>query len=208
MKTPDATFITEKNKLTNRPVWLFTIYDYDSLGLGHNLNYAGWDADVVFAGVTYTRFPIKIDYTANNTTGQIDSVTITLGNVSRLVQASLEAYEFRGKKVKCQMVFIDQLADASAVIQDTYYIDTYTAYANNVVFTLSSKFDVLNLQCPSRIYMRTFCYWKFKSTECGYAGATTSCNKTASACKAMLGGSNFARFGGFPSVPQDSIYIA
>jgi phage-related protein len=49
--------------------------------------------------------------------------------------------------------------------------------------------------------MGNYCSSKFKGTECGYAGSTSSCNKTASACQGMAGGSNYQRFGGFPAIP-------
>jgi lambda family phage minor tail protein L len=206
MKATDAQFISEKNKQANAPIWLFTIFDYD--GSSNDLHYAEWDTDITFDGVVYTRFPIKHDFVSNNTSGQIDTIRVTVGNVSRLIQTYLELYELRGKKVEIKVVFLDKLATAEAFIKDVYYIDNYTADQNNVTFNLSSKFDILNLELPNRRYMRGYCGWKFKGTECGYSGATGSCNKTATACKAMAGGSNYLRFGGFPSIPTERIYVA
>jgi lambda family phage minor tail protein L len=205
MKTTHATFISEKNKSSNRPVWLYTIYNYD--GASHDLNYAEWDADITFNSVTYTKFPIRHDFVSSNTSGQIDTIRITLGNVSRLIQAYLEFYDLRGKKVRVQAVFADQLATATACISDIFYIDSYSADENNVSFSLSSKFDILNINLPSRRYLRNYCSWEFKSTECGYSGSTASCKKTEAECKAMNGGSNFERFGAFPSVPTERVYV-
>lgn len=206
MKTTDAIFIAEKNKAQNRPIFLYTIHNYD--GAGANLRFAEWSADVTFDSLIYTRFPIKHQFIKSNNQGSIDSVQITLGNVSRLIQAYLEQYDFRGIKVKIRMVFADQLADATAYIDEVYYIDSYSADEANVNFNLSSKFDVMDVELPNRRYMRSYCAWKFKGTECKYAGATATCNKTEAACRAMAGGSNIVNFGGFPGIPTSPIFVA
>lgn len=205
MRTADATFKEEKNKSANQPIWLYSIFDYD--GSSNDLHFAEWDTDITFDGVLYTKFPIKHDFVSQNTAGQIDTLRITAGNVSRLIQAYLELYELRGKKVIVQVVFADQLATATAYIKDVFYIDNYSSDELNVTFNLTSKFDIQSVNIPTRMYMRNYCNWKFKGTECGYAGATATCNKTATACKAMAGGSNYQRFGAFPSVPTERVRI-
>lgn len=59
---------------------------------------------------------------------------------------------------------------------------------------------------PSRI-LKNHCRFIFKSTLCGYSGATTTCDKTLNACRNMNGGSNSIRFGGFPGVGSGGIRI-
>ena len=205
MKNSDATFTAEKNKLVNRPVWLFTLHNYN--GSGTDLHYAEWDSDITFDGVTYTKMAIKHDFTSSNTSGSIDSIRVTVGNAGRVIHPYLELYDFRGKKVTIQCVFLDQIGSAASYIKDMFYIDSITATDESVTFNLSSKFDILNVNLPNRIYMRGYCAWKFKGTECRYSGAETTCNKTAEACSAMAAGSNYQRFGGFPSVPYQPIYV-
>ncbi len=197
----DETFKQEKAKQENRPVFLYIIEDYDG---SNDLYLAGYDEDVVYNAVTYIRFPITHEFIGENNQGQIDQVKVRLANVSRLIQLYLEQYDFRGKKVVIRTVWADQLADPDAYIDDIFYIDNYTADQNNVEFTLTSKFDVLGVDLPARRYARNYCGWKFKSNECGYAGAETSCDKTQARCKQL---NNYQRFGAFPSVPTRRIYI-
>jgi lambda family phage minor tail protein L len=197
----DATFKQEKAKQENRPVFLYIIEDYDG---SNDLYLAGYDEDVVYNAVTYTRFPITHEFIGENNQGQIDQVKVRLANVSRLIQLYLEQYDFRGKKVVIRTVWADQLSDPDAYIDDIFYVDNYTADQNNVEFTLTSKFDVLGVDLPARRYARNYCGWKFKSNECGYAGAETSCDKTQARCKQL---NNYQRFGAFPSVPTRRIYI-
>ena len=202
MKDLDPVVIAEKNKPANKPIFLYTIYDYD--GASTNLYFAGFDVDVVFNGTTYIKFPIVHESVSENSTGQNDVVKVRVANVNRIIQGYLETNNLRGKKVDITTVFSDHLDNPAYKSVDTFYIDSYTADQNVVEFSLASKFDILDVTIPQRKFIRNFCGWKFKSTECGYAGATTTCNKTKVACKALA---NFQRFGGFPSIPQQRTYI-
>ncbi len=202
VRTLDSVFVTEKNKAENQPIHLYTIYDYD--GGSTNLYFAQYDIDVTFDGQTYTKFPIQHEPISENTSGEIDNVKITVANVSRAIQAYIEAYDWRNKKVDITTVFANQLSDADVKRVDTYYISSYVATDEAVEFTLTSKFNVLSVQLPLRNYMRNYCSWKFKGTECGYSGAETTCARTKVACKAL---NNYERFGGFPSVPMKRLYV-
>lgn len=201
MKTLDSDFILEKNKKENAPIFLYIIYDYDG---NTDLYLAEYDSDVVFDGQTYTRFPITHNFISESSSGQISKVTISLCNVSRLIQGYLESYDFRGKKVLIRMVWANLLSDVSAKIDWTFYVDKYSADEKNVSFELSEKFDILDISLPYRLYNRNYCSWKFKSSECGYAGAETECNRTLQRCKEL---SNRVRFGGFPSIPAKRIFL-
>jgi len=202
MRDLNATFITEKNKQENKPLFLYTIYDYD--GSDTNLYFCEYDTNVTFDSQEYTKFPITHESIGENTKGQIDAVRIMLSNISRLIQAYLEDNDFRGKKVRILTVWADHLDDADAYTEDIFYIDSYSADQDNVVFTVTSKFDVLGVEIPARKYSRNYCGWKFKSTECGYLQDETECNKTLARCRVL---NNETRYGGFPSVPSKPIYV-
>lgn len=198
----DETFKAEKSKQANQPIFLYVIEDYDG---SEDLRLAGHDVDVVFDSVLYSKFPISHEFVGENNQGQIDQVKVRLANVSRLIQSYLEQYDFRGKKVTIRMVWANQLTDPDAYIDDIFFIDSYVADQSSVEFTLTSKFDVLGVDLPSRRYTRNYCAWKFKSGECGYTGGESACNKTQQRCKEL---GNYARFGAFPSVPTGRIYVA
>lgn len=201
-KTVPPEFNQQANSLQNKPIHLYTVYDYD--GAGSNLYFAEYDTDITFNGITYSRFPISYDNIGENNRGQIDQVTVSISNVNRLIQGYLEQYDFRGKKVSIKTVWADALGDTDNLIEETYFIDSYSSDESTVGFMLTSKFDVLDLSLPLRSYSRNYCQWKFKGTECGYAGGETSCNKTKQRCKAL---SNFSRFGGFPSVQPNRVSL-
>ncbi|MCK9555019.1 hypothetical protein M0R36_04280 [bacterium] len=203
MRSSGEGFISEKAKQANRPVLLFTIHDYTGTE-GEDLNFCDYDQDIVYAGVTYTKFPVRCDFIGDNAQGSINTIKVVLGNVSRLIQSYLMVYDLRGLKVSIKLVFADKLDDEDAYVEDVYYIDSYQTNQQDAVFELTGKFDVLSLNLPGRVYSRNYCSWKFKSEECGYAGAETECNKTLQRCRGL---SNTLRFGGFPSIPTSRIYV-
>jgi hypothetical protein len=57
---------------------------------------------------------------------------------------------------------------------------------------------VTSQRLPGERFMKDFCFKQFKGVECGYAGATTTCNRTLAACRAL---NNQVRYGGFPGLP-------
>lgn len=197
----NATFISEKNLPENRPVFLYRVHEYNGTD---DLLMAAHDEDVEFNSETYSKFPITHDSIPDNGRGEIDTVNVRVSNVSRLIQAYLELYDFRGKKVTITQVFLDQLADADAKISYIFYIDNYKASDQDVEFQLTSRFDVIDVMLPLGAYNRNYCRWKFKSTECGYVGAESVCNKTKQDCRDNK--NNVQRYGGFPSIPQRRLF--
>ena len=203
MKITSDAFKQEKNKLTNQPIHLYTIHDYD--GLGTNIPLAEYPENVTFDGVEYIAFPITFDSIKENAQGQIDSTSLKVSNVMRTFGGYFEVYDFRGKKVTIKTVWANLLADTTSHIDDIYYIDSYSADQNNVNFILTTKFNVLAISLPLRSYSRNYCGWLFKGTECAYAGAESTCNKTKQQCKEYL---NYSRFGGFPSIQPKRTILA
>lgn len=201
-RSANSDFKEEKNALSNKPIYLYTIYDYD--GIANNLYFAEYPSEILFDGITYSPFPITFDSIPENNKGQIDSVTVQVSNISRLIQSYLEAYNIKGKQVSIKLVWADQLDDIDNYIEDIYYIDSYSADQKNVTFVLTSKFDVLNIDLPFRRVNRNHCSWVFKGTECGYAGGESTCNKTFQRCKEL---NNSTRFGAFPSAGSQKTVI-
>ena len=202
MRNIPSTFRAEKNSPTNRPIFLYKIYDYDGT---NDLLFAEYDQTITFNGESFIAFPITHEFIEESGNQEIPQIKMRASNVSRYIQAYLEQYDLRGKRVDIILVWANQLNNPDVKIVDTYYIDSYAANEKDVEFTLTSKFDVLDVSLPSGKYLRTHCRWVFKSSECGYTGSETSCNRTFQRCQEL---NNVARFGGFPSIPIRRLYVA
>lgn len=196
MRDLNSTFVGEKNKEKNQPIWLYIIYDYN--GEDDNLYFARATSNITFGGIEYTSFPITHDSISENSEGRIDAVELKIANSVDYLQEYLDTYEWRGKKVAILRVFADHLDDSDAYDQDIFYIDSWRTSNKDVVVVCTGKTNVLDVQLPRGIYLRHHCRWKFKGTECGYSGGETTCNLTKARCKAL---SNYSRFGGVPSMP-------
>lgn len=204
-KSVSTAFKQEKNKKENKPVVLFTLFNYNDSG--DDLRLANYDQDIEFDSKTYQKYGISFSTIGENSRGQIDAVQISVLNVSRYIQTQLESYDLREKKVQIKIVWADQLADATNYLDYTYYVDSYSANQETAEFICTTKMDVIQKKVPGEIYLRTHCrYKKFKDANtCGYSGGETECNRTMQRCKEL---GNFQRFGGFPALPVRRLYVA
>ena len=202
--TTTTAFKQKKNAQKNQPINLYTLFDYD--GLGTNLRFAEYKTNITFNSLVYTAFPIEMEAVTENTQAEVDAVRIKVANVSRVFQYYLENYDLRGKKVTISQVWADDLATTTNLITYTYYIDKYMSSEKAVILDCLSKFDVADVELPFGKFLRNVCRWGvFKGTECAYAGAETSCNRTMARCREL---SNVLRFGAFPSVPTQRTYVS
>jgi len=127
-------------------------------------------------------------------------LSLTVSNVLRAVESYiLDTNGAVGSTVTIRIVYSEAL-DQGAVIEESFTVLKTTCNAEVVEFELGAE-NLLLRKFPKEVYFRHNCRWKFKSTECGYAGATTTCNRTMGACIDLDGGSNISRFGGFPGIP-------
>jgi len=206
----NKSFKEETRKKETQPIFLYVIWDYD--GASNNKYFAAYDKNVIFDGIDYIKFPITHDEITENVKGEIDTTKVQLSNVSRLIEYYLQNYDLRGKKISIKMVYANLLDDPDAYIEFSNYIDSYTSNVKDVVFSIMSKFDVLNVIVPGRIYIKSHCQTLFaspairalgKGQECGYLGAETECNKTRGRCREL---GNQKRFNAFPSSPGGTSY--
>jgi lambda family phage minor tail protein L len=204
MKDITYEFTLQKNKQEQTPaIVLFTIHNYD--GLSNDLRYTSYDSDVTFDGLTYSKYPIDFSNLGENSSGEVDAVRITVGNVLRYIESQLHTYDLREKKVTIRVVWEDLLSDPNSYLDFVYYIDSYSANQSQVEFICTTKLDVIDKTIPGEIYLRTHCrYRQFKGPQCGYSGSETECNRTMQRCLEL---NNLSRFGGFPSCPLRSLYV-
>ena len=199
-KTTSANFEAAKNAQTGSMAHLVLIYNYDG---STDLQYTDWDADITFDGLTYTAFPMVVSNLEENSDGSSSRASVTVGNADRVIQALIEANDFRGLKVEIRTVWLDKLADTAAVLLDTFYINTLQAEDESVNFELTSRLDLLDVVLPGRRLDRQYCQWEFKGTICAYAGSEAACDHTLGRCRAL---DNVTRFGGFPGLPMEITY--
>lgn len=189
-----------KNQLSDDGAWLVLLeIQFNDLA-GTILRLVRNTEDIVWDAQTWIAYPFDLDEAKQTADGSVQSVAIRVSNVLRAVQRYIESLDgMGGAEVILRVVYSGEL-DEAAVIEETFSVGRITCTAEWVSIELQPE-NFWSRRCPRYTYTRQNCRWTFKGAECGYAGASSSCNKTLAACAAMTGGSNTARFGGFPSIP-------
>lgn len=211
------------NALTNKPIYLYRIQTSDDVA--DDVYIAQYNANVAYfkdvsTAQVYTAKPIRREAIRYASDGEIDSLTVEIGNANREFGAVMELAAFpneglRGFKVTIRRVDADLLADSTAYIEDVYYIDsTSLAGADRVSLSLRSKLDTLPVIIPNRRYCRSTCAWSYKGFGCWLDGDSSgdpteppdwedtsddTCGKTLEECERHM---NRERFGGFWSIPD------
>ena len=179
-------------------------------------------ANVVFAGITYTAYPIEVDGFEMTTKGTLPRPSMKVANANNGISALIVLYnplKAKVTRIRTCKKFLDAAnfasgnatADSTAKFEDEiWYIDRVANENPQLVeFELTSKMDLTNLALPRRQVLE-HCPWEYKGAECGYKGAacfdlndlpTTAagdiCAKRYTSCTKRFP-SGFLPFGGFP----------
>ncbi len=175
MKTLPANIILEKNKIATANPWLvlldITLTDDTNIYLVNNTE------DIVFQGRVYTAIAFKLDPTNISGSGKIPSVQLSISNVTRVLQAYLEALEGAvDSEITITVVNAALLAENYAELQMTFSVLSTKADAYFVVFTLGAP-NPLRKRFPLHRYIAEHCNWKFLARECNYGGWQASYSK-------------------------------
>lgn len=212
-----GTTITLENAVLNTPVG-------DKIRISRCVCLAQWDDFVDFyvpdksnspsVSLRYIPFPMQIEPVGSSTTGEIMAMSASVSNVNKILGNAIQtAGGLRNNRLTHIQIFYDtrnQGKDCCMV--NNMYIDTVTITPKDVVFTLESKLNIININLPFCNYNRDFCRWVFDSAECGFStygelnttnyrlAKATSCDHTLKGPNGCTAHKNTRRFGGFPSL--------
>lgn len=135
-----------------------------------------------------------------------DKLATTQGNDFLVTQA--------GDNIEFNQVIVNPTADANVRFPDErWFIDRKANETrDSVTFELASKFDLAGQKIPKRQIIANVCQWKYRSSECSYAGsnyfdvngnsvsslAEDVCGKRVASCKLRFGENAELPFGSFP----------
>lgn len=192
--------------------------------------HAGANADIsgniVFNGSSYVRIAIKGDGFEYTNTGTLPRPTLSISNLDGtmtalllLVNATTAGNDLGGaevRRIRTLKKYLDgeSTADPNAQWpQERWFVDRKSSESRDqVTFELASKFDLAGQKIPKRQVIANVCQWKYRSSECSYAGsnyfdvngntvstlAADVCGKRVSSCKLRFGDTAELPFGSFP----------
>ena len=182
-------------------------------------------ADIVWQGNTYTRFPIDAKGFAKSGRGTQPRPTLKASNVGGIIGALVRDNEdLVGSKVTRRRTFVKYLdavnftggnaqADPNVAFADEiYYVDRKSSENGIFIeFELASAMDLTNVKLPKRQVTQNVCAWRYRSAECSYTGGPVAtvmdiittdaaqdvCGHRVESCKLRFGVSAPLPFGGF-----------
>lgn len=201
--------IVEKNALSSSGAWLILMKivfpDTTIIRIVRNNEDITWPT---VGGNTWTAFPFELDDAREDGRGEHSVLTVRVGNVSRAIQAYMEADGANGgvgATVDVYVVHSDHLDLTTAEVNESFICTSAYADSEWASFDLSAPNQVYVIYPPRR-FNKNFCNWSFQDAKCGYSGSTPAvgCIKTVAKCR-FYGNARF--FGGFPGIPEGGVYV-
>lgn len=202
--------ITDKNSLASDTVWLLALA-ITIPGVADPVRVVRNNENITWDGETWVAFPFEIDEIGEESKGEVPQVEIRVSNVSRAMEAYLQAYDTYTKAngytpitVTIYVLNSKNLASSTPEVEHLFELKHPKTNSVWATFVLGAS-NPFNQRYPQARILKNHCRFIFKGTLCAYAGAETTCNKTLVRCRAL---SNSERFGGFPGVGVGGLRLA
>lgn len=161
--------------------------------------------DITFQGNTFYAFPVQIDLPKETSKGEIPFVNITVSNVTRVIQGQIESLNGGiGATVQIIIVNTGHLTEDYAELTLDLEVQGTDCTPQWITFKCGPP-NPMKRRFPLYRYMAASCGWSYKSVECGYSGALTTCKRTLADCQTH---NNSTRFGGFPGLDAGGLRLA
>jgi len=196
--------VIDKNKISSDRVWVYAmkIFVVDSAGSPvEELNLVNNNEDLTIDGEVYTASSFSVE--KKETGDSLGSIKVTAHDHTRFLQTRLQQYFGAvGFVVHISFALTDDglpTASLNADLVEEYKI--IMSSANDFMVSLELGADSpLNVLIPKRVQSQDRCSYRYKSIECGYVGAETSCDFTLDGANGCAFHSNSPRFGGYPGI--------
>lgn len=188
-----TTVVEQLNTMNQTDPWILLLDLY--LGDAGGWVYVARNNEAIeFNGKTY--YPVEFNITTATTTadGSIPTITLSIANETKILQGYVEEYEgLRGGSAVLRLIYAGNLSANTEALNLSFSILSVVADEHLIALNLGTA-NLLTRKVPTDIYLAHNCRFKFKSIECGYSGAGSTCNKTYGECQNY---NNALRFGGY-----------
>lgn len=163
---------------------------------------ANYNSSVTFLGNIYQPFLFEMGEITTSK-GEIPQFDIKIDNTSRGINSLMIDYDLYlktngidGNKIFANIIVVNTADLSDYVLKERFELVSWNMDNQWASFKLGAE-NPFQKQYPQRALFYDFCQFKFKSSSCGYTGASTSCDKSLSSCRQL---NNSSRFGGFPAM--------
>ena len=181
----------EKNKLSTDAPFLM-LFDIDHAQLAEDILLARNTDDVIWAGKTWTAFPIDIE-DAEEDGKTLPAINMKISSGQGLITTYLQKYGgLTDARVKLYIVHAKCLDSDKAEREAEYQITETTYDEQWITFTLGPSPELAN-RFPAWKYLTDFCPYVCGDIRCGYSGSS-KCKNNLASCLIP------ERFGGEPGI--------
>lgn len=206
------------------------IHGADTVFRFHSGTNAINNGNIVWAGNTYTAFPIEATGFEYNGNGQLPRPKLVISNALRFVTSillvvnetspgnDLNGAEFIRIRTLARYLDAANFTEGNANADPTaefpreiYYLDRKVTESREfVVWELAAVFDLIGVRAPKRQCIANLCQWVYRSAECTYTAQTffdANNNPVGSAASDVCGKrltSCATRFGVYAELPFGS----
>ena len=198
-----------KSQIASSAPWhvLLTVWP-DPINLpGTVLRLARSPENLVYRGNTYLAFAFDFDVLWDKSSGELQSLKLTISNINRVVQGYLNQYNgCAGMTVQLDVVSGKDMTGDPAQSY-SFGVQSSSSDATWVTLTLGGANPTFRTFLRF-LYFPDYCQWIYndpalqavcdpRGAYCGYWGALTTCTHHLADCKNH---NNVSRFGGYPGV--------
>lgn len=152
--------------------------------------------------LTYTRFPVGHQRVKRDAQGGQTTTSLTVANVTREIQALLEAHDgLIGQPVRIMLINDHLKLTGKPTLRDDFEIVSVSTDERGVTAQLGQQ-NLYEASFPSTRYLRSACRHAYKGPLCKYVGAEATCSKTLDGANGCADHDNELNFGGFPGIPR------
>jgi len=193
--------VLDKNRIASGFVFLsmleIDVIDPVTNSYVETLRMVNNNENIVYQGETYLKSAFDLEVKVES--GSMPEIDLNCVDYTLYIQEQMQAYGGAvGFEVRVMLVNSGNLTQ-SPEINETFKV--ISSSANNYSVTLKLGADnPLVHRFPSRFQFRDRCQWQYKSAECGYVGATTTCDFSLGDSNGCITHSNSLNFGGFPGI--------
>ena len=168
------------------------ILDATNQGVGAKIYFTAGtisgSSSVQHNGITYSPLDVTIEGMEYTAQGQLPTPTLTIGNVSKTIQAEVIAHnDLLGAKLTRRRTFEKYLdgqpeADSSAIFaDDIYYFNRKTSHNKYVIkWELATEINYEAQQIPGRVVLRDVCTHRYRIYDGGFIYTNATCPYTGS----------------------------
>ena len=200
----------DRSKIASTAAWLL-LADFNWNGqhvrLVRNTDPITFDAGDGNGPQVYQPFAFELSGAEVKNDGSLPQISMKVSNVNRLVEGAIIQYNgAAGSTCNLYVVNTDNPNGEPDLALEMQVIRVSTD-SKWVTFTMGAASPLRTL-FPKFLYYQGTCMWRYKSAQCGYTGAITTCDLTFDQANGCIVHGNQQRFGGFPGISTNGGTIA